>query len=236
MSDMIKPAWQYDELKQVGVDYTDLNEVEAYDLQMGKLRNIEKEVSSIIKETELLPDHSVLEIGTGTGELAIGLAKNCEKVYAVDISPVMLDFAQSKAAARGIYNIEFNQGGFLTYQHQGQPLDLVVSQLALHHLPDFWKLIALKRINSILTKGGKFYLRDTVYSFQGNHDNFFGEWIKGIKEAAGDEMAKDVEMAVRDEYSTWDWIMEGLIQRADFLIEKAEYQDGFLATYICRKQ
>ncbi|MHB1419493.1 MAG: hypothetical protein ACYCX4_07850 [Bacillota bacterium] len=25
------PSWQYDELKQVGVDYTDIKEVQAYD-------------------------------------------------------------------------------------------------------------------------------------------------------------------------------------------------------------
>lgn len=50
---------------------------------------------------------------------------------------------------------EFLPGGFLTYQHQGPPLDAVVTQIALHHLPDFWKQIALLRIFDMLKEGGK---------------------------------------------------------------------------------
>ncbi len=36
---------------------------------------------------------------------------------------------------RRVDNIEFHNIGFLTYMHKGEPLDAVVSQLALHHLP-----------------------------------------------------------------------------------------------------
>jgi putative AdoMet-dependent methyltransferase len=42
--------------------------------------------------------------------------------------------------------------GFLNYEHNGPPLDMIVSNLALHHLPDFWKMIALKRIHEMLHK------------------------------------------------------------------------------------
>jgi len=86
----------------------------------------------------------------------------------------MLNFTRRKAELRGIKNIEFHQAGFLTYDHHGEPLDAVVSQLALHHLPDFWKMIALKRIFAMLKEGGKFYLRDVVYSFPvDNYMDFF---------------------------------------------------------------
>jgi hypothetical protein len=54
----------------------------------------------------------------------------------------MLGHARKKAAFRGIANIDFLQGGFLTYQHKGAPLDAIINQLALHHLPDFWKQVA----------------------------------------------------------------------------------------------
>jgi len=105
------------------------------------------------KFTGLTHNQTVLEIGTGTGELTIEIARYCTKVFAADVSPTMLQFARQKARDRDVNNVEFHDGGFLTYMHAGEPLDIIISQLALHHLPGFWKLIALKRINSISVVG-----------------------------------------------------------------------------------
>ena len=53
-------------------------------------------------------------------------------------------------------------------------MDAVITQLALHHLPDFWKLVALKRISQMLKDGGKLYLRDVVFpSNVEDYDVFF---------------------------------------------------------------
>ncbi|RJQ31585.1 MAG: class I SAM-dependent methyltransferase [Peptococcaceae bacterium] len=122
----------------------------------------------------LTSNQTIIEFGTGTGDFALEAAQCCARVFAIDISPAMLNFTRRKAELRGIKNIEFHQAGFLTYDHHGEPLDAVVSQLALHHLPDFWKMIALKRIFAMLKEGGKFYLRDVVYSFPvDNYMDFF---------------------------------------------------------------
>ncbi|WP_418790088.1 class I SAM-dependent methyltransferase [Phosphitispora sp. TUW77] len=231
------PKWQYNEMNHVGVDYTDKYEVEAYDLRMSKLRNISKETDEIIDLVGLKRDHVLLEFGTGTGDFAIQVADHCMKVYAVDISQTMLKFAKQKVQNKGLNNIECCHGGFLTYQHKGVPLDVVVSQLALHHLPDFWKMVALKRIYSMLKKGGIFYLRDTVYSFDvNNYEDIFNTWLSGIKQTAGEELAKDSEIAIRDEFSTCDWIMEGLIKRAGFEIKITDYHQEVLAVYVCIKR
>ncbi len=42
------------------------------------------------------------------------------------------------------------QAGFLTYEHRAQPADIVYSRWALHHLSDFWKSVALRRMRSWL--------------------------------------------------------------------------------------
>jgi ubiquinone/menaquinone biosynthesis C-methylase UbiE len=89
----------------------------------------------------------------------------CIKVFAADVSPTMLQFTIQKARDRDVGNVEFQEGGFLTYANVGEPLNLIVSQLALPHLPDSWKLIALKRMYSLLKNCGQFYLRDVVYSY-----------------------------------------------------------------------
>ncbi len=231
-----EPIWQYNELKQVGTDYADITHVQAYDQQMQKLRDIKQEIKNILKHLDLKPDQTILEFGTGTGEFAIEVAKHCTAVHALDVSPTMLRYAQQKAEQQGMTNIQFQYAGFLTYKHQGKPLDAVVSQLTLHHLPDFWKLIALKRIYRMLRDGGTFYLMDTVYSFEpDDHESFFNDLLGAINETAGKEVALDTETAIREEFSTLDWIMEGLLIKAGFHIEKVEYPVKFLAVYVCHK-
>lgn len=230
-------GWQYNEMKQVGTDYNENANVQAYDMQMQKLRDIKKENESIIKTLDLTLDQILIEFGTGTGNFAIEAARQCKKIIAIDISPRMLEFAQKKAGQKGILNMEFHNAGFLTYEHSGAKVDAVVSQLALHHLPDFWKLIALKRIFGMLKTGGKFFLKDTVYSFDMHtHETFFNNLIDFVRKAGGSEISDDLELAIREEYSTLDWIMEGLLLRAGFTIDEAKYSEGFMAVYLCSKE
>ncbi|HJH32128.1 MAG TPA: class I SAM-dependent methyltransferase [Methanosarcinaceae archaeon] len=223
-------------MQQTGTDYTDISEVVAYDSRMQKLRNIKEEIKNILSCLDIIEGHSILEFGTGTGDFATEAAKHCGKVIAVDVSHVMLDFAKKKAAMQGVKNIEYHHAGFLTYEHRGEPLDAVVSQLALHHLPDFWKMIALRRVFGMLKDGGKLYLRDTVYSFGiEEHSSFFNNQVDKIREIAGEDMANDSVVAIREEYSTFSWIMEDLLKKAGFSIDEVDYNGGFIAVYICTK-
>ncbi|MFA5384367.1 MAG: class I SAM-dependent methyltransferase [Eubacteriales bacterium] len=226
----------YNELKQIGFDNADKKEVREYDSRVQGLRNIKKENKEIIEALNIGKDSVILEIGSGTGELAIEAAKYCKRVYAVDISPVMLSSAHVKAKVKGISNIEFYHAGLLTCHHKGEMLDAVVSQLVLHHLPDFWKLIALKRVSSLLKDGGRLFLRDIVYpSGVEDYSLYFDALISNMKQYAGDRPARDFEAHIKDEYSTLDWIMEGLLKRAGFNIEKTQYREEYMAVYLCSK-
>lgn len=231
---MIIPKWQYNEPDHPGADFDALAEI--YDLNMQKFRDVQGEVREVLDFLDLQPDQTVLEIGTGTGEFALAAAKHCAKVYAVDLSAGMLRYAEKKARSRGVSNVEFLQGGFLAYEHQGYPLDAVVTQIALHHLPDFWKQIALIRMASMLKDGGKFCLRDVVYSFDiKKYESFFEGYISKASEAVGPEFAKRIEAHIKNEYSTLDWIMKGMIERVGFNVEKEVHKDGFVGLYLCTK-
>jgi putative AdoMet-dependent methyltransferase len=234
---MTDSAWHYDEFKQIGTDYESVEEVAIYDDRMSGLRDVTGECSRILELLELAPDSRVLEIGTGTGEFAISAAQVCGHVCAVDVSQVMLDYAQKKACDKNINNITFTRAGFLTYDHNGQPFDAVVSQLALHHLPDFWKAIALRRICHILKDGGRFFLKDVVFSFDvDDAPKHINNWIDGVAKFGGDELGKDVESHVRQEFSTFGWIMERLLQKAGFSIVNTSYnEEHTFAEYLCRK-
>jgi hypothetical protein len=45
-----------------------------------------------------------------------------------------------------------------------------------------------------------------------------------------------VVVRARDEFSTYDWIMEGIITRSGFRIDTAEYGEGFQTAYVCTKR
>lgn len=233
MSDSRK--WLYDEFKQIGTDFSSQETVEAYDQMMQKIRDMKLEAEDIFSRIQIDDSSSVIEIGCGTSEFALAAAERCARVYAVDISQAMLDYSRRKTEARGVDNIEFIRGGFLTYEHSGEPVDAVVSQIALHHLPDFWKAVALRNVWNMLKDGGRFYLRDTVFACGlDNYAETFDNWIADSAESAG-EMVRSVTGHIREEFSTWDWIMEGLLKQAGFTIESADYHNNLLAIYVCVK-
>ena len=230
---MTIPNWQYHEPDHPGADFDVLAEI--YDRNMQKYRDIQAEIREILSFLDLRPDQTVLEIGTGTGEFALAAARHCSKVYAVDLSEGMLRYAEKKARSRGVKNVEFLQGGFLTYQHP-TPVDAVVTQLALHHLPDFWKQVALMRIADMLRDSGKLCLRDVVFNFDiKDHENLVENYISRASETMGDEFAGRIAAHVKNEYSTMDWIMEGMIERAGLKVVRKEYKDGFIGAYFCIK-
>lgn len=229
------PRWYYDELKQVGVDYTDIEEVNVYDLRMQKLRDSETESKNIRKLLKIKDSDLVLEIGTGTGELALNISAHCKRVVAIDISKTMINFARMKAENQNKKNVQFYNAGFLTYKNHGELFDVIITQLALHHLPDYWKMIALKRIYAMLKEDGKFYLRDVVFPSEiQDYDSYFANIIAGLKKSAGNEVVEETEIHIKDEFSTLDWIMEGLLKTVGFHIGSIQY-DGFMASYLCKK-
>lgn len=228
------PSWQFNEMNQVGVDYAAHSEVESFDVLHGKFRNVKQENEDIIKMLSIQKEHSVIEVGTATGAFALQVAEHAKQVYAVDVSRAMLDHAQQKATNQAKTNILFCHGGFLTYEHSAEPVDFIVTSLALHHLPDFWKGVALHRLNEMLKPRGRLFLYDVVYS-ELDHEANILKWIAHQKRVGGEALANDVETHIREEYSTFTWIMEGLLEKAGFNIDTATYKQGVLAKYVCTK-
>ncbi len=227
--------WQFDEMKQVGKDYADVSEVKAFDAFHGQFRDIQKENEEIIKILPIQPHHSVIEFGTATGAFAICAAAFSRKVYAVDVSQAMLAYAREKAVLQGISNITFCHGGFLTYVHEDDPVDCIVSSLALHHLPDFWKGVALQRLYAMLKPEGRLFLYDVVYS-EDDYEADISAWIASLEKRGGQKALEDVGMHVQEEYSTFTWIMESLLEKAGFMIDTVHYDKGVLAQYVCTKK
>lgn len=232
---MTHPGWWHDDTVQVGTDFANPAEVEAYDRKMERFRNYKAEARSILDALNLPAEASILEIGTGPGHFIIEAARQVRRACAIDVSEGMLEVARKKAAAAGLEKIEFAHGGFLSYEHQGVPFDAIVTNAAFHHLTDFWKMVAFQRMHAMLRTRGAFYLGDVVFSFAPNEfESRISEWLKALGDATDEDFRRQAETHIREEYSTFDWVIEGMAQRAGFTLEWSDKQPLF-ARYLFRK-
>ena len=227
-------SWQWDEAAPINFDFGDRKVVAAYEERHRKFRDIDGENAAVLARLDLKPGQIVADFGCGTGAFARQAARRCGTVVAIDISVAMLDFVGWKAKEEGLANVVCRSGGFLTYDHDGPLFDAIHTSLALHHLPDFWKQKALDRLAGMLKPGGKFHLMDVVFATE-NCDANIEAWIAQMEAQAGPEGAESIRAHIRKEYSTFAWIMEGLLERAGFRIDPAEPSGGVLAHYYCTK-
>jgi ubiquinone/menaquinone biosynthesis C-methylase UbiE len=231
-----RESWVPDEVTTAGRENLDPAHVARYDAKMDADAASE---SAWLSQLCGVPTATVVDLGAGTGQFTLEAASWAGRVVAVDVSPVMLDRLRSKLETSTVKNVECVAAGFLTYQHEGAPADVVYSRFALHHLPDFWKAVALTRIASFVRPGGLFRLWDAVYSFDPpDTATALERWFSGSAgEAIAEEWLRDeLEEHVRDEHSTFTWLLEPMILRAGFDIEQAECsEDRVFARYLCRR-
>jgi hypothetical protein len=128
------------------------------------------------------------------------------------------------------------RAGFLTYEHVGAPADFIYSRYALHHLPDFWKAVVLSRLRGLLSAGGVLRLWDVVYDFlPAEAEDRIEAWCATGGQAIYGWTRAELEEHVRDEHSTFTWLLEPLIARSGFEIAEAEHsEDGIFAKYVLR--
>ncbi len=228
-------AWLLDELATAGRENLDVGHVSRYDAKEDACAADEV---ALCCELGLARESVLVEFGTGTGQFALAAASVCARVVAVDVSPVMLAAAHTKVDKSRATNVELVHAGFLTYEHHGQPANIVYSRYALHHLPDFWKAIALARIHELLRPGGLLRLWDVVYSFDAvEAADRIEAWCASANATIDDGWSRaELEEHVRDEHSTFTWLLEPMMQRTGFTIEAAEYStDGMFAKYVARR-
>lgn len=227
-------SWQYDEFKQVGRDYGSQSEVDVYDSSHADFRDIKGESNRVLDLLAIKEGETIIDFGSGTGTFAIEAARRGASVHAVDISQAMLARAKVKADQEGVSGIEFHHAGFLTYDHPEDSVDAIVTTFAFHHLPDFWKGIALRRLHRMLKQGGQFYMHDVIIE-EGDSFGNIARFIERLEEAGGDFLREDAEGHFRDEYSTYDWVMDGLFSRSGFRIKQRHFDGGIIGTYLCKK-
>ena len=122
-----------------------------YDSVIKKDAAIYQQVIEKIKH-QLVQPARILEVATGTGDLALGIASVAECVEAVDLSPKMIEAATKKAALRGISNVHFSVQDAYGLTYENNSFDIVIISNTLHILPEPER--ALSEIKRVLTVQG----------------------------------------------------------------------------------
>jgi len=225
-------GWYLGERAHAGREHLDPAYAAAYDAKTGA--DLDEELA-LLRACGLDPEATLVDLGAGTGTLAVAAAPHCRRVVAVDPSPVMLATAHERIETAGVSNVELVEAGLLTYSHVGEPPQLVHSRNALHHLPDFWKGLALARVHDLLEPAGKLVLRDLVFSFEPHDaDGRIEDWLAGAAGSPADGWTRaELEEHVRAEHSTFSWLLEPLLEHAGFEIREASHRRGAYSTYVC---
>jgi cyclopropane fatty-acyl-phospholipid synthase-like methyltransferase len=224
-----------DEIALAGPEHLDPGYVENYERKAAFDPSADL---ALLRERGLRADSTLLDLGAGTGTFALAATPECRRVIAADVSPAMVSAIQAKVTERGITNLECAHAGYLTYEHTGAPADFIYSRNALHHLPDFWKAVALRRMIELLRPGGVLLLRDIVFAFEPRDaEARIGAWLETAAGRAERGWTRDeLEAHLQNEHSTFSWLLEPMIQHAGFEIERRDYDSlKIYASYICAK-
>jgi ubiquinone/menaquinone biosynthesis C-methylase UbiE len=103
---------------------------------------------------------TVLDVGTGTGFVAAGLAPRAARVLAVDNSPAMLDVARDNLAELGIENVELQEGDLAHLPLEDGSVDAAVANMVLHHAEDPTAMLA--EMARVVRPGGWVAITDEI--------------------------------------------------------------------------
>jgi 2-polyprenyl-3-methyl-5-hydroxy-6-metoxy-1,4-benzoquinol methylase len=224
---MLARDWYYNERRQIGLDSAVASLYELHDDRDARAR-------ATLAMLDVQRGWRVADIGCGNGVLACEAAMLGAEVDAIDISPAMLALAEIQAGNRKVA-IRTRSAGLLSFAYQPNSYDLVVSEFTLHHLPDFWKAVAMARIYNALKPGACFFLRDIVFvSMPDGSERDVEAWAEFNIKNHG--FARDsVVTHMRDEYSTFGWVIERMLTDVGFTLISADYHAPLHGAYLLRK-
>ena len=155
----------------------------------------------LVAQAGLAPGQTVLEVGTGTGEVLLLAARVAPgaTLVGLDPDPAVLDLARRKAAQRDV-PLRLDRGYADALPYADGSVDRVLSSFMFHHLPPDEQRAMLAEVRRVLSPGGSLHLVDPdgtdpgILGWFGRHDHGDGHG-HGSPHLTG---ADDVAAMLRD--------------------------------------
>lgn len=128
----------------------------------------------LVVQAAVEPGHRVLEVGCGTGNLALRVQRMHPDadVVGLDPDPLALERAERKAGRAG-RPMRWDRGTAGELPYPDESVDRVLSSLMFHHLDEAEKGRMLTEVRRVLRPGGQLHLVD----FGGHHGGLVGRWV-----------------------------------------------------------
>ncbi len=121
----------------------------------------DQEIIEKIKTTaDLTHEMTVLDAGCGPGILTETLAPLVHKIVAYDLTPEMVEAAETRCKKAELSNVEYRIGTIESLPYENEHFDRVITRLVVHHLPEPSK--GLEEMHRVLKKNGKLILADII--------------------------------------------------------------------------
>jgi len=174
---------------------------------------------------ERLEDAAVLDVGTGSGRIALGLAPHCRRVVGIDTDAAALEEARRRATATGLTNVEFRSGDADRVEYMDVHPELVTAHL-------FMSDALVARASRALPPGGALVIvafhvdqwRETGRPSRFAYDE---TRMRGVLDAAGFDVER---LEVEREISTFRSLEEALAHVITF--EERWKSDGRWVRYL----
>lgn len=116
---------------------------------------------ALLEQAALQAGHHVLDVGCGTGTLAIAACLRAPgiEVSALDADPAILAIATGKARHAGVA-VSFDLGRSTALPYAAESFDRVLSSLFFHHLRADDKVATAKEMHRVLRAGGELHVAD----------------------------------------------------------------------------
>ena len=166
-----------------------------YDL-LTRLSGFNRVHDRLVGQAELADDHRVLEIGCGTGNLAIRAKKSQPRISVVGSDPDPLALKRAQRKATGLSGIRFEQGYAQRLPYADGEFDRVLSSMMLHHLDSDAKAAAAAEVFRVLRPGGRLHVVDMGGNMT-RHDGLSARLVLHSPLAAGN-LGDAIRQLLRD--------------------------------------
>ena len=120
------------------------------------------DLDTVVGLLDLTGVERVLDVATGTGNLAMSLSPHVKEVIGIDITPGMLELAVQAARERGLDNIDNLVGDVEHLPFREEEFDVVTCRFSFHHFPEPRR--SLYEMARVLRPGGRLVIEDMLSS------------------------------------------------------------------------